>query len=71
LKDYCVPASGEVCVDMAARYQGGACDCGNPEYMYYDKEARRCRVRCPAGQIARTAAACPTAGYGGRLVKDF
>jgi hypothetical protein len=71
LKTYCVPPSGEVCADMAARYQSSSCYCGDPDYMYYDREARSCRVRCPAGQIARKASVCPSAGFGGRLVKDF
>jgi hypothetical protein len=71
LKTYCVPPSEDVCVDMAARYQNFACYCGDPTYMYYDREARRCRVKCPAGQIVKPVTVCPTAGYGARFVKDF
>jgi hypothetical protein len=70
LKTYCVPADGETCVDMAARYKNNACDCGDPTYMKYNKELRKCEVICPAGQIPEKASGCE-AGFGGIVVKDF
>jgi hypothetical protein len=71
LQNYCVPKDAEGCRIMQPRYQNSSCYCGDPIYMYYDATARTCRVKCPAGQIARTASVCPTAGYGGKLVKNF
>jgi hypothetical protein len=70
LKDHCVPPSVEVCVDMAARYKDNACDCGDPIYMQYNRELRKCEPRCPAGQVPEKVSGC-IAGYGGLIVKDF
>jgi hypothetical protein len=71
LKTYCVPPDEQTCGSYQARYQNGSCYCGNPDYTYYDAAARRCRIKCPAGQIPQQADVCPSAGYGGLLVKDF
>jgi hypothetical protein len=71
LQTYCIPKDVKGCGIMMPRYQDSSCYCGNSIYMYYDSVDRTCRVRCPAGQIARAASVCPTAGYGGKLVKDF
>ena len=69
LSQYCMPKDTEGCGIMRPRYQNGACYCGDTAYMWYDAEARR--VKCPAGQIPIVASVCPSAGYGGKLVKDF
>jgi hypothetical protein len=71
LKDHCVPPSVEVCEElMVARYQNSACYCGDPTYMKYKRELRKCEVICPAGQIPEKASGCE-GGYGGIVVKDF
>jgi hypothetical protein len=71
LQNYCIPKDEEGCGIARPRYQDNACYCGDPIYMYYDSVDRTCRVKCPAGQVSKIASVCPTAGYGGKLVKDF
>jgi hypothetical protein len=55
---------------MLARYRNNSCDCGDPLYMRYSRELRKCEVVCPAGQIPEKSSGCE-AGYGGIIVKNF
>jgi hypothetical protein len=71
LKTYCVPKDEQTCVNMAARYRNNRCDCGNPAYMKYNRELRKCEVICPAGQMPEKTSGGCQAGYGGIVVKNF
>jgi hypothetical protein len=71
LAEYCVPSDEKGCGSFRARYQGGTCYCGNPNYTRYNPVTRRCEIICPEGKVPVRTDVCNSVGFGGLLVKDF